>query len=186
MHYNCLSIKLFYLRQAAVSNVYAPNAAAVRALGAGAPASPASQPRATTATVMAYPAPRAYGFSVAARPAGPTRRPAAPVQTPAVFPPGTHDVRVEMGIKFSNAEDATEANEDAEEFALPKPMSHRPSAEDAIKAIEEAEKFALTKPLPRRPSATIDKPPGLPMPKPAVGALVRGRRWGHRSRHDAS
>ena len=144
--------------------MYAPYAAAVRAVGA---ASAATQPRAITATVIAYPAPKAYGFSVAARPAGPPRKPAAPVSSPAEFSPGTRDIRVEIGIQFTQADDSTEE----EQFALSKPLLRRLSAENAVKAVDEAAKCALPKPLPRRPSATMDKPPGLPMPKPAVGAL---------------
>ena len=116
---------------------------------------------------MAYPAPRAFGFSVAARPTGSTRKPAAPVSSPVEFPPGTRDIRVEMGMQFTQAEDSNKE----EQFALPKPLPRRLSAEDAVKAIEEAEQFALPKPLPRCPSATVDKPSGLPMPKPAIGAL---------------
>ena len=70
-------------------------------------------------------------------------------------------------MKFTQADDPDKE----EQFTLPKPLPRRLSAEDAVKAIEDAEQFALPKPLPRRPSATVDKPPGLPMPKPAIGAL---------------
>ena len=97
----------------------------------------------------------------------PLKRKPSSVSSPAEFPPGTRDIRVEMGMKFTQADDPDKE----ERFTLPKPLPRRLSAEDAVKAIEDAEQFALPKPLPRRPSATTDKHPGLPMPKPAIGAL---------------